>query len=567
MSQIEQASAAPPTYDVRAEFDVEATMRDGVVLRANVFRPIGDGPFPVILARTCYSKDASDEPPYWGFDPFFMARNGFIFVAQDVRGRYCSDGEFDPIVNEREDGYDSVEWAAKLPGASGRVGMVGGSYVGGTQWASAIAGAPSLKAVAPLFTWNDLLDGVMARGGAIELGLPGFWSIFQGFDRLARNYSGDELEEKFAELAEAHDTLATRGYWELPAADQPIARRLDLPTVILSDEELAKAQYTGEDFAGIATDVGSLSTGGWYDLLIQGTIDNYIINKARGRDARLIIGPWTHDEIWAHVGDMSFGVRSWREGFETDFSQSWLGRHLAFFSQHLLSDEPVQTPDKPVRIFVMGRNEWRDEDTWPLERAVDTRWYLHADQTLSPGGPDSTDTSSEFSYDPQNPVPAIGGASTWVQGHRQGPVDQAPVEGRDDVLVFTSEPLTEDLEVTGRVRAVLHALSSAPSTDWVVRLCDVDENGRSINICDGIIRVAEDADRAGDVEVDLWSTSNVFLAGHRLRVQVTSSSFPRWDRNLNTGDQSSPEMAVAQQRLYHGGEGRACFITLPIVKD
>jgi putative CocE/NonD family hydrolase len=212
----------------------------------------------------------------------------------------------------------------------------------------------------------------------------------------------------------------------------------------------------------------------------------------------------------------------------------------------------------------MGIDEWRDEPAWPLERAHKERWFLAPEGGLSPVN-EPGQAVSEFFYDPAEPVPTLGGATLMPADYPAGPVDQAELEIRGDVLVFSSGPLEEALEVTGRVRVVLHAESSAPSTDWVARLCDVDPDGRSFNLCDGVVRVREGADRGGRYEIDLWSTSNVFLPGHRLRVHVTSGSFPRWDRNLNTGNQRDASGQVARQRIYHGGD-RPSYLELPVIE-
>lgn len=241
---------------------------------------------------------------------------------------------------------------------------------------------------------------------------------------------------------------------------------------------------------------------------------------------------------------------------------------LAWFSRHLSGSDSEVVPEvdseAPVRIFVMGRNVWRDESSWPLARAETQRWHLDGEGRLHPGRPASASQPTEFLYDPSDPVPTLGGQTVMTAELPSGPFDQAPTEARKDVCVFTSQPLQEDLEVTGRVHVVLHAQSSAPSTDWVARLCDVHPDGRSFNLCDGIVRIGKGADVLGRVEIDLWSTSNVFLAGHRLRVHVTSSSFPRWDRNLNTGDQRQARFQVAHQRIYHDSE-HPSWVELPVV--
>ena len=251
------------------------------------------------------------------------------------------------------------------------------------------------------------------------------------------------------------------------------------------------------------------------------------------------------------------GVAVHPHGSRNDLQLAWLRRQL-------VPESGVELPDAPVRIFVMGRNVWRDEANWPPARSVEQRWFLRAGGSLAPSGPELGEPPSEFVYDPADPVPTVGGHCVLSRGYPTGPLDQAAVEARADVLVFTSEPLREELEVTGRVRVVLHADSSAPSTDWVARLCDVHPDGRSFNVCDGIVRVAAGADACVRYEIDLWSTSNVFLAGHRLRVHVTSSSFPRWDRNLNTGDQRASRHVPARQRIHHAADLPSAIV-LPVI--
>jgi len=307
---------------------------------------------------------------------------------------------------------------------------------------------------------------------------------------------------------------------------------------------------------------------GWHDALIQGMLDGYKAMAALGRPARLVVGPWAH---YAPAGDMigelCFGMRSMRVGVPAHVHGDVNDEQLAWFARYLLPESAAADVEQPpVRIFVMGRNEWRDETSWPLTRARSERWFLGADGGLRQDAPVAGEEASEFVYDPADPVLTLGGQTVLSPAFiPPGPRDQAPVELRPDVRVFTSEPLQKDLEVTGRVRVVLHAESSAPSTDWVARLCDVHPDGRSFNLCDGILRVERDADHLQKVEIDLWSTSNVFLAGHRLRVQVTSSSFPRWDRNLNTGNQRESRMQSARQRIHHDTE-RPSWIELPVVE-
>jgi putative CocE/NonD family hydrolase len=560
---------------VTVELDVGARMRDGTTLRANVYRPDGDGPWPTLLARTPYGKIDPDILSW--LEPVNAARQGFMVVIQDTRGRFASEGEWAPFRFERQDGYDTVEWAARLPGSNGRVGMFGDSYVGHVQWLAAMERPPALAAIAPANTWCEPLDGVLARGGALELGFGLFWTLITGAAQVEKLSLPDaERDRRLATLLDDYDRLPAAGYWDLPVDDMAVVARTGMPDFgtfsMLAD---AGAADLGR-VAGLheRVDVPIFHTAGWHDVFLQGALDNHAAMTALGRPSRIVVGPWTHMTFADPIGDLSFGIRAGRLGADAhehgdhnDEQLAWLRHQL----ERVQGEEAAVGPKPeagvsgaPVRIFVMGRNVWRDEAEWPPARAQAEHWHLGAGGALAPGAPAPDGPPTEFVYDPADPVPTVGGPTLLATAFRAGPLDQARVEARADVCVFTSERLREDLEVTGRVRVVLHAESSAPATDWVARLCDVHPDGRSYNVCDGIVRIAEGADRRGRVEIDLWSTSNVFLAGHRLRVQVTSSCFPRWDRNLNTGDQRTPRWQTARQRIHHTGE-YASWIELPVI--
>ena len=552
---------------VHVDFDVPARMADGTTLLANVYRPAGRGPWPTLLRRLPYGKDNAAELAWAGIDPVQTARLGFLVVVQDTRGRFASDGVWTPFLSEARDGHDSIEWAARLPGSNGRVGMFGGSYDGNTQWLAAIEAPASLGAIAPLMTWSEPMDGLFARGGAMELGLALNWALVLGLDRLSRG-SNDSLtvERRVQTVLDELDKLPTNGYWALPASAASSLRRHGIRDVgairALDSPEVATAcRVSGRhELVRIPT----FHTAGWYDLFLQGTLDNYEAMAASGYDARLVVGPWTHTASTDPIGDQAFGIRSGRDGAACDARGNWVDSQLRWFRRHLAAEEADVSPEPAVRIFVMGRNEWRNVSSWPPRPVSHQRWFLRGDGSLSPnvGGP--AEPASKFVYDPVSPVPTVGGHISMWSGYVPGPRDQSVIEHRPDVLTFTSEPLQEDLEVTGRVRVFLCAESSGPSTDWVARLCDVHPDGRSFNLCDGIIRLRAGADRRAVHEIDLWSTCNVFLPGHRLRVQITSSSFPRWDRNLNTGRQDQARSEIAHQRVYHDPP-RPSYIDLPVI--
>jgi putative CocE/NonD family hydrolase len=550
---------------VTVELDVRARMRDGVTLRANVYRPEGEGPWPTLLTRLPYGKDLPGVIDK--LDPVQAARRGFMVVIQDTRGRFASGGEWDPFAFERQDGYDTAQWAASLPGSNGRVGMYGESYFGNTQWSAAAEQPPSLAAISPALTWSDPMDGLFARGGAVELGLAISWTLEHSFDYLTRLPISDaERDRRVHALLDDYDALTQDGYWRLPVSDHAVLRHHGVPELgslrALEDASVvARCRVTG-DYERVT--VPTFHTAGWHDIFLQGSLDNYAAMTALGRDARLIVGPWSHLGFGDAIGEQLFGLRASRFGVPVHEHGDVNDLQLAWFRRHLTPDPDIVLPDKPVRIFVMGRNQWRDESAWPPERSTLQRRFLRADRSLTIEDPAADEQASEFVYDPADPVPTVGGQHVMSRGYPAGPLDQTRVESRDDVCVFTSDALQHELEVTGRVRVVLHADSSAPSTDWVARLCDVHPDGRSFNLCDGIVRVADGADTCRCVEIDLWSTSNVFLPGHRLRVHVTSSSFPRWDRNLNTADQAASRMEIARQRVWHEAQ-HPSYIELPVM--
>ncbi|MDT0566272.1 CocE/NonD family hydrolase [Streptomyces sp. DSM 3412] len=553
--------------EIRIQFDVPVEMRDGTVLRADVYRPAGEGPWPVLLTRLPYGK----QMPLLAsiLDPLAAARRGFMVVIQDTRGRFASEGEWDPWTHEESDGYDTVRWAAALPGSNGSVGMVGASYFGHTQWMAALSKPPELKAIAPMVTWSDPDDGLWTRGGAIELGITAPWTLMMGADVLMRRHATDleGLVSGVSGLVQDLDGLAGGGYAELPAGRFPAFVRHDLPELGYErsrrEPEWARScTVTGRHDE---VDLPTFQVGGWFDIFTQGTLDNFTAMRRAGRSATLVVGPWTHTNLRNVVGDVNFGFAANSDfmgmrGRLTDMQFDWFRRTIG-------DGEPLELDTGTVLLFVMGINQWREETEWPLSRAVERDFHLRADGRLTPEPPSAAEQPEEFTYDPMNPVPTTGGALLLTDDFRAGPLDQTAVEEREDVLVFTTEPLAEDTEVTGRVRVVLFAATDGPSTDWVARLCDVDEHGVSRNVTDGVVRVrAATPGEPAEHVVDLWSTSIVFRAGHRIRVQVTSSNFPRWDRNLNTGEpeDSATTARVARQHIYHD-PARPSRIVLPVV--
>lgn len=400
---------------ITVEFDVEAQMRDGVCLRANVYRPDGPGPWPTLLVRTPYGK--SMPLALSRLDPVRAAQAGFMVVIQDTRGRFASDGVWEPFRFEHEDGYDSVEWAAGLPYSNGRVGMYGASYHGNTQWSAAIERPPSLAAISPATTWSDPADGLFARGGAVELGLAIAWTLETTFSHVGRlPISRAERTQRAEKARDDYDALANRGYWALPIGADTIAGKdvVELGSLHARTDPdvVARCRVAGQYHE---VTVPTFHTGGWYDLFLQGTLDNYSAMTEAGRDARLIVGPWTHTNFVDPIGEQIFGLRARRFGVPAhahgdvnDLQFAWLRRHCDPSSE-------VELPVAPVRIFVMGRNEWRDETSWPPARAHIQRRFLRSDGSLAvePPGPD--DATTEFLYDPGSPAPTRAGRSASGQ--------------------------------------------------------------------------------------------------------------------------------------------------------
>ena len=521
------------------EFDVGATMRDGTVLRADVHRPEhGGGPWPVLLVRSPYDK--RDPGILALLDPELAVRRGYLVVIQDVRGRFRSAGDWQPLVHEQDDGRDTVRWAARLPGADGRVVMYGPSYLGQAQWAALSADTSELIAAAPEFTWSDPCDGLLARGGADELGLITQWTLGLGRDLLRRRHAGrpDESRRRLAELADALGRLDTADGW-----DPLVLRRLDLPV------PAAPPIRPVPDSLGRLT-APTLTVAGWYDAFLQGSLDNHVAARASGRPAALIVGPWSHNNQGRRIGGTDFGPTA--DAASMDRGSSLRTRQLDWFDRQLGRPTPSAAP--PVLLFVMGADEWRELESWPPP-AVPTPFHLRAGGVLSAAPPEADEPADGYRHDPADPVPTRGGQILLTDAFPAGPLDQRPIEDRSDVLVYTGPVLADPLELIGRVRVHLGAGSTTSTADWVARLCDVGPDGVSVNITDGVLRAHHADAGPRELAVDLWSTAYVLLPGHRLRLQIASSCFPRWD--------PTPEAA---DRTVHHSAAHPSHVVLPVVR-
>ena len=578
LTLIPQFTLAAEPYAVTIEHGVVATMRDGTVLRADIYRPTTAGKFPVILKRTPYDKHNVDAADFG----VKGASRGYVVINQDVRGRYTSDGEWYPFLHESNDGYDTVEWAAALPYSNGKVGMYGGSYVGATQMLAAIARPPHLAGICPVVTASNYHDGWTYQGGAFEQWFNESWTSGLAQDTLNRS-------------VRSH-TNAMNGIWKLPLTGYPLfevpQRTSDsdglrslapyfLDWLAHPDYDDYWKRWSIEDhYSDVA--VPSLTVAAWYDIFLGGSLNNYVGVKLHGENEaarngqRLLVTIGGHAGSGRKVGDLDFGSAA--EFNEDEITLAWYD----YLFKNVTND--FASP-RPVRIFVMGANQWRDEDDWPLARAHNARYFLHsggkANSTLGDGilataAPHSEDPD-QYIYDPANPTPTIGGPLCCDAEHlAPGPRDQRVVEARADVLVYSTPPLAQDLEITGPIQLELFAKSSAVDTDFTAKLVDVWPNGFAQNLTEGIVRARYRSSQEkpelmnpGEIykfTVDLWSTANVFLKGHRLRLEIGSSNFPRFDRNLNTGQEAgiAGKPVPATNTVYHD-IGHPSALILPIV--
>ena len=572
---------APAADDgVVVDKNAAARMRDGVTLRADVYRPAAAGRYPVLLQRTPYSKN---EPGYEaGFRA--LAARGFAVIVQDTRGRYMSDGLARPH-DEAEDGFDTIAWTRTLPYSNGKVGMWGGSYLATTQLMAATLNPDGLVALFPSSSYSSRYDMVF-QGGAFYLNDGLGWNLGQAIDVRRRLLTPSiDRDNPVGLNDEQRRMLREQWLWHLPLAS---IGALDLRRFAPGYfEMLAHPSYDRywETF-DIAAKHDRVSAPahhltGWYDTLLTGTLRNFTGLRARAatetarRSQRLIVGPWTHARPTLRstaIGDVDYGPSaglSAQQLYERWFD-AWLRG----------GDNTVPGFDgPPVRIFVMGENKWRDEQEWPLARAKATTYYLRSGgkaNTLDGDGalsldPPSHEPADRFAYDPADPVPtgAIGGYSRI-------PSDQRATEKRHDVLVYTSAPLERDREVTGPLSVTLWIASTAPDTDFVAKLVDVHPDGTARSINDGILRARYRRSKSKpelltpgeptDITIDLGATSNVFLAGHRIRLDISSSNFPRFDRNPNSGGAFAQDAEVrrATQTIFHDAS-RPSRLILPVI--
>ncbi len=580
---------------ITVEKDVPIAMRDGTVLMTDVYRPAGDGPFPVLLQRTPYNKELTGLALVQT-DAFRAVRRGYAVVIQDCRGRYRSDGDFNPFLQEINDGYDAVEWCGTQPWSDGKVGMYGTSYVGATQWLAAIAAPPSLRAIVPAFTASDYYEGWTYQGGAFQWGFMWNWVLpFLTTADLLRRHAREGVADFEAwkdRLIAAIDGDGEEQATLLPLTDIPVSKEWT-PYFFEWMAHPSRDSFWQERSIEERHDqvqVPALNIAGWFDIFLDGSLRNFTgVQELGATDAtrngsRLLLGPWTHTTPpLAKSGQVDFGAQAGQSLMPLSMDVD--GATLRFFDRWLKGIDDGYDDEPPVQIFVMGEDVWRGENEWPLARAVETDFFLSSGGNANSSAGDgaliatapSDDRPDVFLYDPFHPVPTVGGQlCCYPPTFDPGAYDQSAIETRPDVLVYATPPLEKDTEVTGPVRLHFWASTSAPDTDFTAKLVDVFPDGTARNLTDGIIRARyrQGTDKPRPItpnepleyEIDMWATSNLFRKGHRIALEVSSSNFPRFDRNLNTGHDlgADAEMRPAVQTVFHDAE-RPSRLVLPVV--
>lgn len=623
-------------FGVLAALEVMLPMRDGVRLATDLYFPArldapgerAPGQFPVIMVRTPYNKRtdrAREEAEYF-------ARRGYVVAVQDCRGRYRSEGTFYFLTQEPQDGYDTCEWLGTQPWSTGKVGTMGTSYLGWTQTAAAVLNPPHLAAMVVNQAGASAWHATVRHNGAMELRFLA-WAFMEAATSPAA--IADPALRAALDATYAFEWLSHLPLRPglTPLALHPSTERWAIDVYSHGDYD-EYWQHPGFDFARYwddHADVPLLLCGSWYDSYTRATLENFVgLSQRKRGPVHLLMGGWTHGSTTVDTtfaGDVEFGTGMPVAG---NLARNFTHLHLHWFDRWLKGIDNGVDREDPVRIFVMGDGDghrtpegriyrggfWRSEKTFPLARAVDTPFYFHAGGRLSQDAPSERQSSTTYRYDPANPVPTIGGNLSslsqqvdvpasiaanvpyelrWAAVAKIGGQDQRtdpsvlgatppylPLAARDDVVVFQTEPLETPVEVTGPLSATLYVSSSAPDTDFTVKLVDVFPAspdyplGYALNISDAIFRARYRNDPArpelmepGNVytiRIPMYGTSAIFGKGHRIRVDISSSNFPRFDPNPNTGEPigKHTRMVVAENTLHHDAE-RPSHITLPLV--
>ncbi|MEL7433449.1 MAG: CocE/NonD family hydrolase [Chloroflexota bacterium] len=542
----------PVKNSVTVNRNLAITMRDGVTLMTDHYAPDTEGDFPTILIRSVYGRGYDAMPGGMGVIVFCerLAERGYHVVAQTTRGQFDSGGDFMPYIHEKEDGLDTIAWIQEQDWYNGTLGMFGMSYLGLVQWAIAGDAPDDLKAIVPTIT-SSHLRGLQYPDDAFALELSLRWVV-----TVAGTASGvvDSPPSRLETLQNTSnaDVLVESAYDTLPLTDtdkKAIGQHAKFYQQWLATEGNPDDPYwQAADFRDqvARTKAKVHLIGGWYDIFLRDFLEDYQILVENGNPPYLTIGPWTH----LSLEPLTNGLRE----------------SVAWFDAQLKGDTNA-IRQYPVRIYVMGAEQWRNLPSYPPPSAA-THYYLTADKGISQTPPADADATSAYTYRPANPTPAIGGV---LFNNTAGRIDNAPLEKRDDTLVFTSQAFNKNTDFIGKVSATLYVQSSSECTDFFVRISDVDPDGVSLNICDGLYRVTPEnsvrqADGSLKITVDMWSTAYQLRAGHRLRMLIASGAHPRWARNTGSGEphHTATTLIAQHQTIYHDAE-HPSHVTLPVL--
>ena len=552
-------------HDVDLRLNELVPMRDGVKLSADLYLPRTTGTLPTVLIRTPYSNNIADMIRKGRA----LANRGYACVIQDVRGRWDSEGDYYPFFNEANDGYDTQEWIGHQAWSNGKIGMSGASYPAAVQWLSAPLRSEFLTCIVPRVMCNNYFEDLIFPGGAMQLNVAITWGM-RTRARTAQSIDSHNWTELFRTLP-LTDVAAKVGedvgFWQ---------DWINHPT----DDDYWQPLKLTDRFDEFTVPVLEMS--GWYDLYGYRSFKHFNGLRQHGgspaaRQPKLIVGPWAHRlSECPCTGDVDFGVASM---LDLDAIE------LRWFDYWLKGIDNGVIDDPPLRIFVMGINQWRDEGEWPPARADWQEWHLHSGGHANTAIGDgllsriaaADEPSDHFIYDPNYPVQTHGGSNCCTPDVVPwGPYDQRPVEMRSDVLCYTTEPLAADVEVIGPITVILHAATDGLDTDWTAKLVDVSRTGYAMNLCDGILRARYHDSFADpnllepglvyEYTIDVGATANVFRKGHRIRIEISSSNFPRFDRNPNTGHPfgQDAELRTAKQTVLHSRDYPS-RIVLPVM--
>lgn len=565
---------SPPDYKVRMNLGLMISMRDGVKLSSDFYFPDAEGKFPTILIRTPYDNSI---PRYDRYGKFYASR-GYVVIIQDCRGRYDSEGEWYPFVGEEYDGYDTIEWIAKQPWSNGKVGMTGVSYVGFVQWMAASESPPHLTCIFTCGSPSSIYGDTWFSYGTLYLMDAITWAFLMD-GRTNQNIG-------------VNDWLNLKNHLPLMTLDEFLGRKIDFWREWLShpnyDEYWAKQGLKGK-FHKI--DVPSVTVTGWYDDGQHGSLENYCGIMKEGTDnakknTKLIIGYWRHGGPYPHTDNYYTKLGAFDFGDNALFDLE--SYELRWFDYWLKGYENNVMKEPKIKLFILGKDEWRDEDEWPLPHSKYTKFYFHSngnantlygDGSLNMTTPEQ-ESPDNYIYDPDDPLPSVRGGTGARGGISSDPIDQRINEKRNDVLCYTSDVLENDVEVTGPMKIILYASSSAKDTDFCGKLVDIHPSGAAYNVCyaaSGLIsaRFRESREKPSLIEpgkvykyeIELRPTGIVFKKGHKIRVEISSSDFPIFNRNLNNGKDfyTTTDVVKAHQTIYHDKQYPS-HIVLPIIE-